>query len=83
MKKSYITSIILLALAASASSMAATGASGPQKVIGHVSITGAGTVDQAEIMLNEKARSAGGDGIHITGMGGKNKLFATAEVLKN
>jgi hypothetical protein len=83
MKKSLFNATMVFSLIISAPVMAVASSVNPGTVIGHVSVIGAGTVDQAEQMLNSKARAMGGDAIHITSIGGKNKLFATAEVLKN
>ncbi|ORM71867.1 YdgH/BhsA/McbA-like domain containing protein [Pantoea rwandensis] len=83
MKKSIFSAAMVFSLVVSAPLMAAASSVNPGTVIGQVSVIGAGTLDQAEQMLNNKARAMGGDAIHITSMGGKNKLFATAEVLKN
>jgi hypothetical protein len=83
MKKSIFSAAMVFSLAMSAPLMAAVSSVNPGAVIGHVSVIGASTLDQAEQMLNNKARAMGGDAIHITSMGGKNKLQATAEVLKH
>lgn len=82
MEKKYFIAAILAGLMASTPLIAAQKEPASGSIIGHVSVTGAGTLDQAEQILNAKAKSMGGSAVRITGVGGKNKLFATAEILK-
>lgn len=50
--------------------------------VGQISVTGASTVDDAVRALAKKADALGVPYFKTTAMGGKNKLFATAELLK-
>ena len=52
------------------------------QVIGQVSVSGANTVDDAVRALAQKADAAGAPYFKTVSVGGKNKLFASAELLK-
>ncbi|WP_437614138.1 YdgH/BhsA/McbA-like domain containing protein [Erwinia sp. V71] len=52
------------------------------EVTGHISVAGASTVDEVVAGLNKKAEQAGAASFKVTAVGGKDKLWGNAELLK-
>lgn len=82
MKRSFLSVMLFSTIFMSTAAMASNEGNPAGTVIGYVSVTGASTLDEAERALTVKAHKMGGDAIHITSMGSKNKQNATAEVLR-
>lgn len=84
MKKISIASLSSLLLIASLSAGAATEvpAITGHIVSGHISASGANSLDELTAALNEKADAAGAKTFTVTSAGGKNKLHGTAVLLK-
>lgn len=70
----------LLTLPVATGVMASTNSMGEH--LKTVSVSGASSVDEVIQQLNEKAQALGADSIKVTSVGGQNKMFGTAVILK-
>ena len=84
MKKVSIVVLSSLLVIASLGAHAATEVPvrASQIVSGHISVSGANSLDELTAALSEKADAAGADKFSVTSAGGKNKLHGTAVLLK-
>ena len=71
---------VVMTLAASFSTFAASTQSVESQKIGTVSVTGASNIDSLQAQLQAKAEQAGAKSIRIISAGGDNKVFGVAEM---
>lgn len=73
---------VLLLLSHSTFAASEVNSDAGHQLIGQVSISGASTISDAVHALSAKADNAGAPWFRPIAVGGENKLFATAELLK-
>ncbi|GEM_PF-1180877 len=81
-KKTVLAVALLSGFSASVFAATEVRSDAGQHVTGHITVSGASTVDEVVAGLNKKAEQAGASAFKVTAVGGKDKLWGSAELLK-